>query len=145
MNLHAKYESNLAEAQKFEDFASDKLHSVGISIGVYRSKHFQIMYGESRAGFEIKYDTKRINTSNLFIETEERPSVNAEFKPSGPFHKDNSWMYVIGDYHKIWIFSCNELRRVSTKFRFVDTPTAKGFLLPVSEADVIAAKIIDCT
>jgi len=144
VSLHANYESNLAEAQKFEDFASNKLHSIGISIGVFRSKHFQIMYGESRAGFEIKYDTKRIGTGNLFIETEERPSIKHNFKPSGPFHSDNSWMYVIGDYHKIWIFSCNELRRLAREYKFKQTPTAKGFLLPVTDADVIAAKIINC-
>lgn len=143
----------MEDAIKFEDFVAHKLYDAGIPIGVHRSRSYQ-RYGESRAGFEIKHDMRRVETQNLFIETEERStaSVDTPLKPAGIYAEDNSWLYVIGDYHKLWIFANKTLRQLHATGRYKDSQTidkqsgvvtAKGFLLPVSDADRYAAKIMD--
>lgn len=143
MPLHEKYESNLDEAKRFEDYASLKLYQHGIMIYVHASRNYQVRYGESRAGFEIKYDGNRQKTGNLFIETAEKHHEDADWKPSGIRANDGSWLYLIGDYHKIWVFACRTLCLIEKRYSARETATARGYLLPVSDADKYAAKVID--
>ena len=57
MPLHENYEANLNEAKHFEDFVHDTLlHHKKIVSGMYRSKQYQINYGESATGVEVKLD-----------------------------------------------------------------------------------------
>jgi len=143
MPLHSNYESNLAEAKEFELFVSDTLaHSLAILPCVFRSKHYQTLYGESLTGVEIKLDKQFRATGNLFIETEESPHESREKSPAGIYHHTSPWLFVIGDNHTIWVFSTTCLKRehISGKHRNVRTPTASGFLLSVGVADTIAAR-----
>lgn len=143
--LHDKYEGNLEAAKEFQDFVAAGLSVRGIHIGLFSSQKYQLERGESIAGFEIKLDRKWKDTGNVCIETEERYNDQVPFRPSGPFHKDNAWILVIGDYSAVWIFSCTMLRHLSKQQRFKTwgTDTAKGFLIPVPDADKYAARKIE--
>ena len=146
MPLHAKYNSNLAEAQEFEHFASDAMaHDLCILPVVYNSKHFQATYGESLTGIEFKLDKKFKDTEHLYNESAESFHESCTKKPSGIYHESSPWLFVIGDFHTFWIFAtvCLQRQHVYGKYRCVETATSEGFLLPVNVANVIAAKKID--
>ena len=140
MPLHDDYESNLREAKDYELFVSDALsHSLSILPVVYRSRHFQVTYGESLTGIEIKLDRKFRASGNLFIETEESCHESKESKPSGIFHESDPWLFVIGDYSTFWLFGtrCLQREHASKSHRDAPTPTSSGFLLPVARAEEI--------
>lgn len=144
MPLHSKYISNLSEAKDFEDFAFDTLmHERRLVVGGYKSRHYQVMYGESLTGVEVKYDRKFRQTGNLYIETAESANDFDSRKPAGIYHRSDPWLFVIGDYETIWAIAVSSLRNehavMPPKFRSVETSTSSGFLLPQSEADRIAA------
>jgi len=148
MARHDSYAENLEEAKKFEDYVDRKLyHEAGLPIGLHRSGSFQISYGESRAGFEIKYDRKCKTTGRLFIETAETHDVDVPMKPAG-IHGKGVFL-VIGDYHKIWLFGMRTLRRLESQFTAIEVkkgsqkPTARGFLLPVTVADEYAELVLN--
>lgn len=144
MPTHAKYQSNLNQAKEFELFASDAMaHSLLVLPVVYRSRHFQVRYGESLSGIEFKLDLKFRETGNLYIETEETYVEHVAKKPAGIFHETNPWLYVIGDFEMFWIFATRCLQRASETgaYRSVPTATSTGFLLPCSVANKTAAKI----
>ena len=143
MTLHEAYRDNLEAANRFEDYVERKLYCKGLPVGVYRSLTFQKTYGESRAGIEIKYDLRFRETGNLFIEFAERHNKNVNMKPAGICGK--GWGFCIGDYHKIWLFSMTMLKLLHanrSKYRVVEHDTAKGFLLPVEDADKHAIFLI---
>lgn len=143
MPLHANYESNLAEAQEFERFASDAMaHGLHILPVVYQSRHFQTTYGESMTGIEFKLDRKFRDSGNLFIETAETYHARVQKKPAGIYHETDPWLFVVGDFSTFWVFAtrCLQRQKESGNYREVVTPTSDGFLLPVTTADKIAAK-----
>lgn len=140
MPLHAEYKSNLEQAIGFEDFVFDTLlHERKLVAGGYRSKHYQVVYGESVTGVEVKLDKEFRRTENLFIETMERPGVDMEWRPSGIYHETGPWLLAIGDYKKFWLFATQTLRNIHEQdvCREIEngTNTGRGFLLPVCKAD----------
>ncbi len=144
--MTSQYRQERYEAgDKFADFANDILYANGVIIGMYHSKDRQWSVGESRAGMEIKYDEQRVKTGNLYIETAEKTNKdNAAFVQSGILSTDNRWLYLIGDYHAIWIFSVTMLRHLRPKYREIEIGmgTSKGFLLPQKDADKYAARVL---
>ena len=132
---------------EFQDFVFDVLKRLGIFIIYYASKKFQNEFGESHAGFEIKYDAgiKKYG-KNLFIETYEKshPS-NENWVPSGINRRDNTWLYLQGDYEKIYVFGKNHLKMKARDYGefIIPAQTAKGFLLPLEVAEKLAVKIIE--
>lgn len=136
----------LMDGKSFEDFCNDVLWRNGIALGLYRSKERQWVAGESRLGAEVKYDGEAAKTGNLFIETEERRDVsgNSEWRPAGIYDQVESWLYVIGNYHCIWIFSTRFLQQLhkTERYRFHSGDTSKGFLLPVTDAEKYYARKI---
>jgi hypothetical protein len=140
MPLHANYTSNLAEAKEFEDFVFDTmLHERKLVAGGYRSRHYQVVHGESMTGVEVKLDREFRNTGNLFLEFMERANVGEEFLPAGIYHATNPWLLAIGDYSTFWLFATQTLRNIHEQAiceeRDNRTNTARGFLLPVYKAD----------
>jgi hypothetical protein len=138
MPLHSNYAANLHEAKDFEDFVFDTLmHERRLLVGGYKSRHYQTIHGESFTGVEVKLDRKFRQTTNLFIETAERPSKASEMKPAGIYHESSPWLIVIGDYSTFWAICSQSLRLIheASVCREVDTETSKGFLLPVCKAD----------
>ena len=127
------------------------LYDHGLSIGSYGSKRYQFEKGENRAGVEIKFDQRWRETGNLYIETDEKAHPSRpSYTRSGIYRNDNSWLYVIGDRSKVFIFAKSTLQRVdkamrggSERYQHVSTATSKGFLVPVEEGEKLAAKVIE--
>lgn len=125
----------------------EQFYKIGIPLISYSSKEYQNMIGENKAGIEIKNDTLFPETGNLYIEIAEKSNaVNKNFIKSGIFRSDNTWLYVIGNMERIFIFSKKQLQVFYEKksFKEVSNLTSKGFLIPVKEAErVYALKIIE--
>ena len=142
--VSSKYRQEKYEAgDKFADFANDILYANGVMIGMYRSQNRQWAVGESRAGMEIKYDERQATTGNLWIETAEKTDKdNPNWIPSGIYATDNRWLYLIGNYHAIWIFSITMLRLLHPKYQRKEIGTSQGYLLPCEDADKYAARTL---
>src|SRR5262245_10222063 len=144
------YEACLAEAQRFQDFVVDVCwQQLGLAIVQYASREYQYKVGESKTGIEIKQDSRYAETGRLFIETESRRPPNTRYIPSGIFRKDNSWLYIIGNYNTLFIFSKKFLQQLSEatqngRPRYdiieIDRGTAKGFCLPGDDAEKYCVK-----
>ena len=80
----------------------------------------------------------------MYIETSEKShSDNKEYIPSGIYREDNSWLYVIGDEKTVYIFSTKYLRLLDSRYKKVEKPTSKGFLMPVIEAEKYCIRKIE--
>lgn len=144
--MTAYYKEKLEQGLTYQDFVTEKLYEAGIPVISYSSKRYQHMIGENKAGIEIKNDTRFRETGNFYIETAEKSREEVKnFTNSGVFRDDNTWLYIIGDYQEIFIFSKRQLGLVKDKFKRVEIATSKGFLLPVDYArGKLALKIISC-
>ena len=139
------YQEKLEQALIFQDFIMEQLHSRGITIMNYGSKKYQHEKGENLAGIEIKNDSKHTETGNIYIEIAEKSNPkNESYVISGIYRNDNTWLYIIGDFSEFFIFgkSILKLLHKGGKYKEVTTPTSKGFLLPVGEADKYCLKHI---
>lgn len=141
------YEDKLKQGQEFEDFVGVVLYSVGIVTMPFTSQLFQRERGENMLGAEIKNDERFRETGHLYIETAEKSHPNnPQYVPSGIAREDNTWLYIIGDRSTLWIFSKTMLRglaRSMTDYKNVETPTSRGWLLPLKDADRYAAKKVE--
>lgn len=150
--MNQYYKEKLEQGQQYQDFVTEKLYKIGLPIISYSSKKYQYTIGENKCGFEIKFDDKLKNTGNLYIEVAEKSNaVNENYIASGIYRNDNTWLYIIGDYSIIYIFSKKQLRKIyeDTKrietFKRVTIPTSKGFLVPAKYAEeTLAIKVIVC-
>jgi len=133
-----EYKKRLEQGLQYQDFAVNELYKNGIPIVAFGSKKYQIEIGENKSGFEIKNDTLFSKTGNFYIEYQEKSDGrNPNYVDSGILRKDNSWIWVIGDYNDIYIFSKKQLLFLyeninRLELRETKTPTSKGFLLPVN-------------
>lgn len=140
------YAKQLELGQQFQDHIACQLQKIGVILVNYQSKKFQLEQGESLFGAEIKRDGRWRDTGNLYIEIAEKAHPDRmNYIPSGTRRNDNSWLYIIGDEEKAWIFSITMLRLLEEWGRYEGrtTPTSIGWLLPVDAADKYAAKIIE--
>lgn len=154
MYNHSVHKNSLEIGQEFQDFIIENLSkSCGLTVSIYQSKKYQFEVGESLQGVEIKYDARSTGDStyvdckssgNVAIEVAEKSNVSkASFTPSGIFRRDNSWLYIVGNYHQAWIFGKRTLIRAheSNKFRCINTlPTLQTMLIPIKYADLICEK-----
>ena len=138
MKLTNEYESNYKKGNKYQDFIVDLfIETFGIAISCYSSKENQYNKGESRQGIEIKFDDILKETGNLYIEIKEKANENNDsYVDSGIFRNDNTWLYVIGDYEDIFIFSKKMLQQLykHKSYEQKTIATSKGYLLPKEEA-----------
>ena len=141
-----QYKAMLKKGLEYQDFVIDKLiDSLGIVISNYSSKKYQYSIGENKQGIEIKFDDRYKETGNLYIEVAEKTNAkNENYIDSGIYRDDNSWLYVIGNYQKIFIFGKNILKLQYEKgnYKKVQTPTSKGFLLN-AKGQRTALKIVE--
>lgn len=132
--------------RQFQDFILYDLGRKGISFMNYTSKKYQFKVGENTAGIEIKHDMLFRKTNNLFIESQTKTKYGQWFN-SGINNNDNSWLFLIGDEKKYWIFGKKSLKLLLNKseynFREIvnSTGDSKGYLLPVNIADEYAEKV----
>jgi hypothetical protein len=127
------YKKMLEKGLEFQDFVTDILiKEIGISLSSYNSIKYQNTKGENKQGFEIKFDDKYKETGNIYIEIAEKSHPdNLSYVWSGIFRNDNTWLYLIGNYSEIFIFSKQHLKLMykSNKLKEVTTATSKGFLI----------------
>jgi len=136
--MNEYYKNKLEQGLNFQDYVVELLYDAGLPIISYSSKKYQNMIGENKAGLEIKNDENFRKTGNLYIEIAEKsdPS-NFSYVESGIYRNDNTWLYLIGDKDTVFVLSKKQLRLLheSGKYRMVETPTSKGMLLPVADAE----------
>jgi hypothetical protein len=145
----ADYRKNKMEAGfVYQDFIVDLCwQTIGLAICQYVSKAYQFNVGESRTGVEIKHDMKYAETGNLYIETAEKARPRAgDYVPSGIYREDNTWLYIIGDYDTVFIFSKVLLRALHKGNRYreveINLKTSKGYLLPDDHAKKYSSCIL---
>jgi hypothetical protein len=146
-NYRDYYKDQLTGALEYQDFVAEQLYSVGLPLFNYASKKYQIERGENKLGVEIKHDKKFRTTGNFWIEISEKSRPDKkDYFTSGIHRSDNTWLYVIGDYEEIFIFAKEFLKKLhaSGKYKIIEngTRTSRGFLLPRSDAEKYAAKIV---
>ena len=132
------YNEKLQEGLEFQDIVTKALYSMGIIVVGYASRCFQAKYGENMLGAEIKRDGRFRDTGNIYIEIKEKAHPgNDEYVDSGIYREDNSWLYIIGDEKKAWIFSIKYLRWLhkSKPYQAMKIPTSCGFLMPLDEVE----------
>lgn len=143
------YNEKLQQGLEFQDVVTRELYLRGIVVVGFASQKFQNAIGENMLGAEIKRDDNFRKTGNLYIETAEKAHPkNPNYVSSGIMRDDNSWLFVIGDEKTIYIFSTKYLRILSDhaaqrNWRRVTTPTSKGFLMPIADAEKYAIRKID--
>lgn len=146
MKLTEYYKECLEKGLQFQDHVMDLLITeLGISLTQYSSKKWQYTTGENKQGIEIKFDDKYKNTGNLYIETGEKTNKNnIKYIESGIYRQDNAWLYIIGNYDIIYIFSKKYLKFLHKKniFREVEIPTSRGFLIDEKNAEKYCLKKI---
>jgi len=143
------YRRNQIESGKaYQDLVVDQLSlHLGLHVQVYSSRHYQREVGESRQGIEIKHDQKYCRTGNLWIELAEKARPRpGDYYPSGIRRSDNSWLYAIGDYDTIFVFSKQILHILAApgRYRHIEniTRTSMGYLLPGPHASKYADQIL---
>ncbi len=115
--MNKQYEDDFQAGSKFEDFVCDELFKRGLTVVCYQSREYQFKVGENRAGIEIKFDRNYHKTGNCYIETEERTNTAYNWTKGGIFRKDNSWLYIVGNYQNIFIFSKKQLQDLYFKIK----------------------------
>lgn len=140
------YKLMLEKGLQFQDFITDILmKELGISLSTYSSQKYQNLKGENKQGFEIKFDDKYKDTGNVYIEVAEKSNpLNENFISSGIYRDDNTWLYLIGDYKEIFIFSKKHLKLMyeSKKYKEVIISTSKGMLIKKEDAEKYCIKKI---
>ena len=134
------------DGMAYQDFIVDLLRDeLGIVITNYSSQKYQFGTGENKQGIEIKMDAVSKQTNRLSIEIAEKTKAgNPYWIPSGIYRNDNSWLYIQGNFEKIFIFAKSILRLLHKTGRYQEhtTPTLKGFYLPNEIAEKDAARLI---
>lgn len=136
------------EGLEFQDFVADLLLSeLGIALTSYSSQKFQLR-GENRQGMEIKLDRRMSDTGRISFEVAEKSNSKIrDWTPSGIMRDDNSWLYIQGNYKKLFVFGKEILKLVYEKQylkkTWEPTPTIKTFLMPIDEAERIALKVFN--
>lgn len=138
-NYSAYYGEMLGHGLQYQDFVVDQLYKCGLPIVSYSSKKYQCLVGENKPGFEIKFDRRFRDTGNFYIETAEKSNPNrSEFVKSGIYRDDNTWLYIIGDYEDIFIFSKKQLKTLhehgNLHIKKRQIATSQGFTMPVEYA-----------
>lgn len=151
--------------EEYQDFICDELLKIGIPLNVYVSRNYQLNKGESASGIEIKHDSKYSQTGNLYIEVEAINKSGSQMIKGGITKEDKSWLYLIGDETKAFIFSKKQLIRLYDKVKenpakwkekygisihqHIDEHTLKatssGMCIPIKELDRIGICIKELT
>ena len=143
MNYKEYRQEKSEKSKEYQDFICRWFaQNYGLVMSVFSSRKYQKEIGESIQGFEIKYDMLFEETGNLYIECGEKAMPRpGEYYPSGINANDNSWLYFIGNYHTLYIFSKKQLRIIRDRKLYKcfvlnnKTKTSEGYLLTIEQAD----------
>jgi len=144
----AKSPNSFRDGMEYQDFVCTTLAQHGIILQNLMSKKYQFEVGENLQGFEIKLDDRCTDTERLSIEIAEKPfdAGYLEFRDSGIYRSDNSWLYIQGNYQIIFVFAKNWLIRWHKQKKPKVTEkrgTIRTFYLPFSVAIDCAARVFD--
>lgn len=141
------YKECFEKGLEFQDYVCKVLiKKLGIPLSSLSSEKYQYSVGENMQGFEIKFDDKFKTTNNIYIETKEKSHPdNVNYVNSGIYRDDNTWIYIIGNYETLYVFSKKHLvlMHQSKKFKEVKTKTSIGFLIGKKDAIKYSIKIIE--
>ena len=140
------YMQQYAEGTEFQNFVLEVLKTeFNWLIRAHDTDEEQVTIGENSAGFEVKYDKKFRDTGNFWIECQERSNTKIPYSPSGIYANDNAWLFIMGDYKTLYIFSKKQLKIECSKRkqRINNMDTSVGFLLPIKEAEHLILHVID--
>lgn len=143
---------SLEVGHEFQDFVCTELSKCGIILQNLSSRRYQFDIGENLQGFEIKLDSPCTRTGRLSIEIAEKVSGQSRvWAPSGINRGDNCWLYVQGNYERLFIFQTKLLRLLQKRASYVldewprDNPTVRKFYLPLADAEKYAARVLAFT
>lgn len=147
------YSENLEIGLEYQDIVTERFYNdLKMPIVTYNSRERQYSKGENMAGVEIKFDSKSLTSKNVYIEYEEKSKAEYKnYKPSGVYRNDNSWLFVIGNRTTTYILSKCHLRErcdVILKdknhlgYFLVKTPTSKAILFPKEEIAAMSVQIL---
>lgn len=146
MSMSENYKNMLFKGLEFQDYVTDILiKELGIALSSYNSVKYQNTKGENKQGFEIKFDDRYKETGNIYIETAEKSNENnANYVDSGIYRNDNTWIYIIGNYEELYIFSKKHLilMHKTNDHKEITTKTSKGFLIKKEFAEKYCTKKI---
>jgi len=138
------YTEKLTQGLEYQDYVMEYLYKAGLPLITYTSKKYQIKKGENKLGVEIKFDNNYSKTGNLYIEVAERSNTYNNYIESGIFRKDNTWLYIIGNYNIAFVFFKIQLQSLSKNFKIfeISKKTSKGFLLPEKKIKLYCGKVL---
>ncbi len=139
--------SSFENGTEFQDFVCTELAKEGIVLQNLASKRYQLAVGENIQGFEIKLDRRFLETGRLSIETAEKSRAsNAGWTQSGIYRNDNTWLYIQGNYLRLYIFAKKLLVGLHGTGRYGEHEeygTVRAFFLPLAEAEKYCARRLD--
>ena len=143
-----RFNKDLERGREFEDYASERLWGLGLAVMMYGSRRYQDK-GESLNGIEIKYEGVFRRTNRLYIECRQEKSGGWEL--SGAFRRDNTWLWVIGDYAGFYLFTKVDLQMMHGSddglwqteiFDEANTTNTSGYFLPREVADYMCVDYV---
>lgn len=138
------HSDGLEVGAQFLDFVMETLQKRGVILQPYTSKKNQYSLGESLQGWEVKLDSRFTDTKRLSIEIAEKTKAdNKSWIPSGIYRRDNTWLYIQGNYECFYIFMKKFLVSLHKTGRYKEDeiPTLKKYYLPITDADKYGYKI----
>lgn len=145
--IHSPDKKSFQTGLEFQDFVCVELAKHGIILQNLSSKKYQYETGENLQGFEIKFDSRFLDTSRLSIEIAEKSNRDVyKWTASGIYRVDNTWLYIQGNYDRLYIFPKNFLIKLHESKKYEEAEfngTIKKFYLPLEDAEKYCAKRID--
>lgn len=103
---HAIRPNVFQDGLEFQDFVCQELAKYNIILQNLTSKKYQFEIGENLQGFEIKFDSRCTETNRLSIEIAEKSRRDMpDWTKSGILRNDTSWLYIQGNYQKLFVFA----------------------------------------
>lgn len=145
--FHSVDKNSFQSGMEFQDFVCTELSNHGIILQNLSSKKYQFTVGENLQGFEIKLDRRFLETNRLSIEIAEKSNRDVPvWTASGIYRVDNTWLYIQGNYERLYIFPKNFLIKLHESKKYTEDEsngTIKKYYLPLEDADKYCAKRID--
>lgn len=132
------YDDCLKEAKRFEQFWCEVIeYKIHLSLTIIQAKENQAKFlCDTKEGFEFKHNTGMERYNGVFIEVSQKMDKDdKDFIPSSISKRDNSWMYCIGDFTKLYFVPKKALVTECESNKYEIKPnregTAIGFRLPL--------------
>ena len=139
------YYECLHEAQEFEQFWCEVIeHKLHLKLTRIQAKENQAKFlCDTKEGFEFKHNRGMEKYKGVFIEVSQKMDKDdPDFMLSSISKRDNSWMYCIGDFTKLYFVPKKALVAEYESKKYEIKPnkkkTALGFRLPLFRLEEIS-------